>query len=195
MNLDNFQRYLIIINIVAFLVYTLDYHLYKKGKEVKPQVICNLVTTFGGALGTAIAEFRCEPKLNKINLLSRIYTITWLILQIILVLGLYGPNNERAKMFFAEFYNEHKLLCMYLVLINVITFVVFAIDKVKAMMHKWRIREIVLLGLALIGGSVGGFLAMDFLNHKVKSNHFMVGIPMMIAVHLVFLACIAIGIV
>ena len=73
------------------------------------------------------------------------------------------------------------------------TFFVFAIDKIKAMMGSWRIREVILLGLCLLGGGVGGILAMDICNHKVKSMHFMVGVPMLICAHLVLLAFIAIG--
>lgn len=82
---------------------------------------------------------------------------------------------------------------MYLLCRHKCGFVVFAIDKIKAMVGAWRIREIVLLGLCLIGGGGGGFLAMDLCNHKVKSMHFMVGVPMMICAHLVLIAFIAMG--
>ena len=60
------------------------------------------------------------------------------------------------------------------------------------MLGAWRIREIILLGLCLIGGGAGGLLAMDLCNHKVKSMHLMVGVPMMICAHLVLIAFIAV---
>ena len=36
-------------------------------------------------------------------------------------------------------------------------------------------------------------LAMDICNHKVKSMHFMVGVPLLICAHLVLIAFIALG--
>ena len=65
--------------------------------------------------------------------------------------------------------------------------------RIKAMLGAWRIREIILLGLCLIGGGTGGLLAMDLCNHKVKSMHFVVGVPMMICAHLVLIVFIAVG--
>lgn len=55
---------------------------------------------------------------------------------------------------------------IYLVFINVITFVVYGLDKWKAKQAKWRIRESTLLGLAAIGGSIGALLAMKILRHN-----------------------------
>ena len=43
----------------------------------------------------------------------------------------------------------------YLAAINVITFVVYGIDKLKAKKEKWRIPEATLLLLAIVGGSIG----------------------------------------
>ena len=45
--------------------------------------------------------------------------------------------------------------------INVLTFVIYGIDKWKAKRAKWRIREAVLLGLAVFGGSIGALLGMQ----------------------------------
>ena len=79
-------------------------------------------------------------------------------------------------------------LSIYLVSINVITFVVYGLDKWKAKQAKWRIRESTLLGLAAIGGSIGALLAMKILRHKTKHNQFKYGVP------LILVAQIAIGI-
>ena len=48
----------------------------------------------------------------------------------------------------------------YLLVINVVTFVVFVVDKARAVRGAWRVREATLLGLSLAGGSVGGFLGI-----------------------------------
>lgn len=79
----------------------------------------------------------------------------------------------------------HSSLILYLVIINVITFVIFGVDKYKAIRQEWRIRESTLLGLALIGGSIGGWLAMYIFHHKTKKVKFFVGIPVILAIQIV----------
>ena len=79
----------------------------------------------------------------------------------------------------------HSSLTLYLVIINVITFVIFGVDKYKAIRQEWRIRESTLLGLALIGGSIGGWLAMYIFHHKTKKVKFFVGIPVILAIQIV----------
>lgn len=78
-------------------------------------------------------------------------------------------------------------LIIYLVIINVMTFIVYGVDKRKAKQSKWRIRESTLLGLAAIGGSIGALLAMKILRHKTLHNQFKYGVP------LILVAQIAIG--
>ena len=187
---------MIIINILAFLVYTIDFHIYKYGGSgIKPAVICNLTTICGGAFGTLVAEMLWDRKINKTNSQSRIYTAVWLIIQIAIFWVLWGPNHETAIVQIRSFYDSHKSLCIYYLIINVLTFILFAIDKIKAMVGAWRIREIILLGLCLLGGGVGGILAMDICNHKVKSEHFMFGVPIMICAHLVLIILVVAGII
>ena len=79
----------------------------------------------------------------------------------------------------------HSSLILYLVIINVITFVIYGVDKYKAIRQEWRIRESTLLGLALIGGSIGGWLAMYIFHHKTKKVKFFVGIPVILAIQIV----------
>lgn len=78
-------------------------------------------------------------------------------------------------------------LIIYLVIINVMTFIVYGIDKRKAKQSKWRIRESTLLGMAAVGGSIGALLAMKILRHKTLHNQFKYGVP------LILVAQIAIG--
>ena len=55
---------------------------------------------------------------------------------------------------------------IYLIAINLLTFLVYGIDKWKAKHSKWRIPEATLLGLAVIGGSIGAWLGMKVWHHK-----------------------------
>ena len=57
-------------------------------------------------------------------------------------------------------------LLYYLIVINVVTFLVYGIDKWKAKQGSWRISEATLLMLAVIGGTIGALLGMQVWRHK-----------------------------
>lgn len=68
----------------------------------------------------------------------------------------------------------------YLLIVNLITFFLYGIDKRRAVRKAWRIPESVLIGFAAIGGSVGAFLAMLVFRHKTKHAKFTVGVPLIL---------------
>lgn len=70
-----------------------------------------------------------------------------------------------------------KYFLYYLIVINLITFFAFGIDKRKAEKGAWRTKESTLLGLAVIGGSVGALLGMNAFRHKTKHKKFTIGVP------------------
>ena len=72
------------------------------------------------------------------------------------------------------------LITYYILAINVITFVIYGIDKLKAKKGKWRIPETCLLGLAVIGGSIGAYLGIKVWHHKTLHKKFKYGIPAII---------------
>ncbi len=78
-------------------------------------------------------------------------------------------------------------LLIYLLAINLITFCTFAIDKFQAMSKGWRISEKTLLGISILGGAVGGWIAMQVCRHKTRKPIFKYGLPMMIAIHIAIL--------
>ena len=78
-----------------------------------------------------------------------------------------------------------KSIIIYLIVINLITFFAMWIDKRKAKKNKWRISEPTLLGLGLIGGSIGGLLGMYTFRHKTKKARFKFGYPVIIALHII----------
>ena len=61
-------------------------------------------------------------------------------------------------------------LLYYLIFINVVTFLVYGIDKWKAKQGSWRISEATLLILAVFGGSIGALLGMKVWHHKTISK-------------------------
>lgn len=77
-----------------------------------------------------------------------------------------------------------QMIIIYLVVINVVTFFMYGIDKWKARKAKWRIREAALLGLAVLGGSVGAWLGMRVWHHKTLHKKFRYGVPAIIVIQL-----------
>ena len=84
-------------------------------------------------------------------------------------------------------YGLQKILIIYLIAINVVTFIVYGIDKMKAKRSKWRIPEATLLGLAVIGGSVGAWLGMKVWHHKTLHKKFKYGIPLILIAQIALL--------
>ena len=80
-----------------------------------------------------------------------------------------------------------QLIIIYLIAINVITFLVYGIDKWKAKRSKWRIPEATLLGLAVIGGSIGAWLGMKVWHHKTMHKKFKLGLPVIIIIQLLII--------
>jgi len=75
-----------------------------------------------------------------------------------------------------------KIVIIYLVITNVVTFFMFGINKVKAKKSKWRIREAALLGLAVLGGSIGAWSGMKVWHHKTLHKKFRFGVPAILIV-------------
>ena len=59
-----------------------------------------------------------------------------------------------------------RLIVYYLTGVNLLTFIVYGLDKYKAKHKKWRTPEATLLILAALGGSPAALLAMYLFRHK-----------------------------
>lgn len=59
----------------------------------------------------------------------------------------------------------------YLVLLSLITFIAYGVDKKKAIKGKYRTKEKTLLSLSFFGGAFGGYPAMLIFRHKTKGEH------------------------
>ena len=70
-----------------------------------------------------------------------------------------------------------KYIVLYLVVINVIGFLVMWIDKVKAKKGMWRIPENTLFLFAFLGGGIGTIAGMYTFRHKTKKLKFVIGMP------------------
>jgi uncharacterized membrane protein YsdA (DUF1294 family) len=77
---------------------------------------------------------------------------------------------------------------LYLLVLNLITFGVYGFDKILSLRDNpqaRRVREVTLLGLALLGGIIGGLLSMTLFRHKIKKISFVVKFGLVIVVWVV----------
>ncbi len=68
-------------------------------------------------------------------------------------------------------------ILFYLLVINVVAFIVYGIDKHRAKHARWRIPEATLLLLAALGGSLGAWCGMGVWHHKTRHRKFRYGVP------------------
>lgn len=78
-------------------------------------------------------------------------------------------------------------LLYYLIVINIVTFLVYGIDKWKAKQGGWRISEATLLILAVIGGSIGALLGMKVWRHKTQHKKFKYGLPLSLIIQIILI--------
>lgn len=77
-----------------------------------------------------------------------------------------------------------EIIIVTLLVINVITFAIYGIDKLKAKKGWWRVSEFTLLMLAFAGGSLGAHLGMKAFRHKTQHLKFKYGVPAMMLLHI-----------
>lgn len=82
----------------------------------------------------------------------------------------------------------HSCLSYYLLAINAVTFIVYGIDKYEAKKAMWRISEATLLMLAVLGGSIGAWIAMRVWCHKTMHKKFKYGIPVILLIQIALIA-------
>ena len=71
------------------------------------------------------------------------------------------------------------IICLFVV-INVVTFIIYGVDKLKARWGHRRVAEVLLLLLAVLGGSVGAWLGVVLWRHKTLHWKFRYGIPLIL---------------
>ncbi|CUU46608.1 DUF1294 domain-containing protein [Clostridium beijerinckii] len=70
-----------------------------------------------------------------------------------------------------------KILFTYLLIINLLGFLIMLIDKQRAIHKEWRIPEKNLIGISILGGSIGMLIGMSSFRHKTKHKKFTIGVP------------------
>jgi len=70
-----------------------------------------------------------------------------------------------------------KAMLIYFLIINLIGFLIMLIDKQRAIHKEWRIPEKTLIGVSILGGSIGMLIGMSSFRHKTKHKKFTIGVP------------------
>lgn len=74
-------------------------------------------------------------------------------------------------------------MLVYFFLINLLTFFLYGLDKLKAKRGSWRIREATLLTFTILGGSLGALLGMFIWRHKKNKKVFLLVTFLSLLVH------------
>ena len=83
--------------------------------------------------------------------------------------------------------NISNILIFITVIMSVVTFALFGIDKWKAQHNRWRIPESTLLLFSLLMGGIGGVLGMLVFHHKTRKWKFRILVPLLAAAQVVLL--------
>lgn len=183
--MGNFECYLIGVNVLGFILYLINMWLYDHTEKSNVDKLLTVVSILGGSAGPLLAILLFDRKSVKQNMMSRVFVVCVFVIQVVLFLMYKGHHAEVLNFEVWKVFTEHKYVLIYLGIINVVTFIAFAIDKLNAIGHRTRIRIVTLLGLAFMGGSLGGLSAMYLLHHKTKKDYFTVGIPLIILMQVV----------
>lgn len=190
MDLSIFQNYLFIINIIGLVLYLINLLLYRYTADLEIDSLITIVSLLGGSIGILVPLLIFQRKLNKEKesiMMSTVFLYCIIPIQIVLyfmiVNGTFSIQFNKLK----NFFDENSILLKYLLVINIITFFTYGVDKLLAIKEKNRIRIVTLLGLAFVGGELGGLLAMKLFNHKTSKDYFTIGLPLMFIMHIVVL--------
>ena len=82
---------------------------------------------------------------------------------------------------------RYKAALIYFAAVSIISAVVCAADKRRAVKGKWRVSESTLFLLCALGGSAAMYITMRLIRHKTLHKRFMIGIPLIVVVQVVLL--------
>lgn len=183
--MDPYSMYLLAVNAIAFLVFTIDFLLYKfADREFVDHRVLSLFAVAGGGVGMLLAFLLWDCHVIKDNVAWRFIAVLGVIVWALVTLCVYGVVRLDVKALFAPLDLASLIpVGIYAMVMSAVTFCVFVYDKRQAERSGRRVREFVLLTLSLLGGALGGLLAMHLVRHKIRVYYFSWGLPIMIVLH------------
>ena len=95
-----------------------------------------------------------------------------------------GLNNNSLDL--VELFTIRNFI-IYLIIINIITFLAMWIDKIRAKRGKWRIKESTLFLLVAMGGGIGGIAGIYVFRHKTKKGYFTFGFSAIVIIEIIMI--------
>lgn len=77
----------------------------------------------------------------------------------------------------SEIFSTQNII-IYLIIINILGFLLMFIDKQKAKKGAWRIPEKTLFIITTLGGGIGTIAGMYMFRHKTQKLNFVIGLPL-----------------
>lgn len=179
-------KYLTGINLCAFALYALSYFLDKQYAKTRFQKVFVCLSLLGGGGGLIAGLTLFDRKMTKDNLTLWIWGGCLLVIQVLLYGLSYEFQRGGLTLDFVAFFSKHQVLIWYLILINLLAFIIYGLDKGRARKKGRRIRNCHLLGLVFLGGTIGSLWAVYFFRHKSQRDYYRVGIPLMMVMHFLF---------
>lgn len=191
--MDAFAIYLFAINVVTFLLFTIDYVIAVRNRDPDTGLmdgrLLSLFAVAGGAIEMLAALLLWARKIAKYNIAWWFTAFVCLIVWGMVCAAKLGLVDISAGTLLGG-WNTQRLAVLgaYLAAVNLATFAAFCLDKHYAEAQQRRIRESTLMGLSLMGGALGGILAMRLVRHKTKRWYFALGLPTFLVLHVVIVA-------
>ena len=167
---DLLQVYLLVVNAVTLLL----------GLVGAGPLALEAFALMGGGPSVLVASFVRDHHTRKDNVSPRFVAVWATGLWALILANVYDWHRFDPARLAENLAHDHTPLVAYLAAVNLLTLVLFCVDKHRAKTGNWRIPEGALLGLSLAGGSVGGLIGMLVAHHKVRKARFMVGLPLTI---------------
>ncbi len=185
MQIGTIGNYIIGINAFGFIYFIIYNSFLIRDEATIFDKLLTITAVVGGSLGIFISVLMFDRKLQKSTMMSRVFLVCVLIIQVILYIILTSDRFTKFSFAFWELFLRYEFAVYYLIIVNLLTFILFAYDKFQAIKSRGRIRITSLLGLSLVGGAVGGLLAMYAFRHKTSVDYFSYGLPLIIVMQIV----------
>lgn len=176
--------YLIAVNAFGLVLSLINILICKRAGHAHTGLALVVIALLGGALGILMPILLLDAKPSKENMMNRLLIVCILVLEAIALLVLTGHHNQTINLNVFRFLADHKPFLFYLCIINIVSFILFGIDKLRAVREKSRIRIVTLLLVCALGGSIGGLAGMYLFRHKTRTNYFTLGVPLIILVQI-----------
>lgn len=193
-----YSTYLLVVNALAFLLFTIDFHVCMRTgrEELIDHRILSAFALLGGGVGMLGAFLVWDRRVNKNNVAWRLMAIVGIVAWTLVTLCVYGVVRLDLSSLMAPLdLGSLAPLGVYLLVVNLVTFALFVYDKLRAEQGRGRSRvpEVVLLGISLVGGALGGLVAMRLVRHKTRKWYFSWGLPAMIVLQVALFVYLRLG--